>query len=67
MLREFYKDLKKESLINMLDKQAKEDLELYYNDINPNNTNKKEIFWDILSCAGCEEEFKEYLNKKELE
>lgn len=51
----------------MLDKQAKEDLELYYNDINPNNTNKKEIFWDILSCAGCEEEFKEYLNKKELE
>lgn len=51
----------------MLDEQAKDDLRLLYNDIDLSNTSKKEFFWDVLECAGCSEEFREYLAEQEDE
>ena len=45
----------------LLNSQAIEDLQLLYRDINPSNTAKKEFFWCVLECVGCEEEFKDYL------
>ena len=47
----------------MLDEQAKEDLLLLYNDIDSNNTDKREFFWSVLECAGCEEEFRSFLEE----
>lgn len=50
-------------MVGALDEQAKEDLELLYEDIDDGNKAKKEFFWCVLGCVGCEEEFKRYLNK----
>ena len=50
-----------------LNEQAKDDLRLLYNDIDLSNTSKKEFFWDVLECAGCSEEFREYLAEQEDE
>jgi len=47
----------------MLDEQAKEDLLLLYNDIDSSDTDKKEFFWSVLECAGCEEEFRSFLEE----
>ena len=57
-------DLKMKSV---LDEQAKDDLLLLYNDIDSNNTEKREFFWSVLECAGCEEEFREHLEQQQYE
>lgn len=42
----------------LLNSQAIEDLRLLYRDIEHSNTAKREFFWSVLECVGCEEEFK---------
>ena len=44
---------------NILDEQSRADLALLYSDTR-NRPNIREFFWDVLECAGCSEEFKEY-------
>ena len=48
---------------NILDEQAKDDLLLLYRDIDASNGEKRDFFWSVLECVGCEEEFKSYLAK----
>lgn len=48
--------------MNILDEQAKKDLELLYNDIDANDETKKRFFWSVLECVGCEEEFTKHLH-----
>ena len=46
----------------ILDGQAKVDLFRCYGELGNED---KEMFWEILACVGCEEEFKEYLEQHE--
>lgn len=46
----------------ILDGQAKVDLFRCYDELDDKD---KEMFWEILACVGCEEEFKEYLEQHE--
>ena len=50
----------KEYNANILDSQAKQDLKALL-DSNENNAG---LFWDVLACVGCVEEFKEYLENE---
>lgn len=52
--------------MNILDEQAKKDLELLYNDIDANDEAKKRFFWSVLECVGCEEEFTKHLQNEEI-
>ena len=45
----------------ILNNQAKDDLLLLYKDTEE-RPNIKSFFWDVLECAGCSEEFKEFLD-----
>ena len=44
---------------DILNDQAKEDLAHLYNDTYKN----KDVFWSVLQCVGCENEFRRYLSE----
>lgn len=47
----------------MLNNQAKKDLLKLYKEINTNPD--AQLFWSVLECAGCAEEFKEFIEHTE--
>lgn len=48
---------------DILDDQAKEDLANLYNDTHKNVD--EDVFWSILQCIGCEDEFRRYIDELE--